>query len=305
MKKIILLILLIILTVLFFGIKQKDVQNISKKNQKIQVITSIYPLYYFATRIGGEKIDVYNIVPSGAEPHEYEPTAQDIARIERSDILIVNGVNLEPWAARLKKDLQGKNILMIIAGENLANLTMEEENKQIPDPHIWLSPPLAKKEIEKIAEAIAQTDKKNAEYYQSNASQLISEMDNLNNNYATGLSQCNQNKIITSHAAFGYMAQAYNLQQVSIAGLSTEEEPSIKQLAEIADFAKKNSVKYIFFERLVSPKLSETLAQEIGAQTLVLDPLEGISEDDMKAGKNYFTIMKENLTNLRTALECK
>ncbi len=304
MKKTLLLILIVIGAIIFFGINRIDNQKGTNDN-KLQVVTSIYPLYYFATQIGREKIDVYNIVPSGAEPHEYEPTAQDIARIETSDVIIVNGVKLEPWANRIKTDLQGKKTLLITVGDGLANLKLNEDNKNIIDPHIWLAPPLASIEIEKITQTLIQTDKTNAEYYRTNATQLISQMDDLNTAYINGLAQCGKKDIITSHAAFGYMAHTYGLRQVSIAGLSTEEEPSIKQLSQIADFAKKNSIKYIFFEELVSPKLSQTLAAEVGAQTLVLNPIEGISKEDMKAGKNYFTIMQDNLTNLRTALECK
>ena len=122
--------------------------------------------------------------------------------------------------------------------------------------------------------------------------------------YKQGLSSCEGKNIITSHAAFGYLAAAYGLNQVPIAGLSPDAEPSPRQLADIAKFAKDNQVKYIFFESLVSPKLSQTIATEVGAQTLVLNPIEGLSEEEMSHGKTYFSVMQDNLTNLRTALQC-
>lgn len=291
MKKLIPLFIFVIIVLIVIAVKQMIENTPKTHSDKLQVVTSIYPLYYFASQIGGNKTEVYNVVPAGAEPHEYEPTAQDIARIETSDILIVNGAKLEPWAGRIKKELQGKRTMVITLNDDLT------------DPHVWLSPPRAKEEIEKITQAFIQTDIENTDYYQANASLLISRLDDLNNKFVDGLSQCRRKDIITSHAAFGYLAQTYGLRQIPIAGISTSE-PSIKQLSQIADFAHNNNVKYIFVERLVSPKFSDTLAQEVGAQTLVLDPLEGISEHDMKAGKNYFTIMQDNLTNLRIALEC-
>ncbi len=133
---------------------------------------------------------------------------------------------------------------------------------------------------------------------------LNQKLDQLDKTYAEGLKTCKQKDIITSHAAFGYLATRYGLNQVAISGISPDEEPSSQQLAEVAKFAKENDVKYIFFESLVSPKLSETIAHEIGAKTLVLDPLEGISDDDIKQGKNYFTVMENNLKNLQKALQC-
>lgn len=303
MKKIFPILIFAVLAFILIMMNGMVGQDKSMKSQKLQVVTSVYPLYYFATQIGGDKVDVTNIIPAGAEPHEYEPTARDIASIEKSDLLILNGAKLEPWADRVKKDLQGTPVLIITAGEGLTDLALKENNTQITDPHIWLSPPLAKKEIEHITQGLIHADIQNTEYYQNNADSLIQKMDALHNEFVSGLAQCNQKNIVTSHAAFGYLARTYGLRQTPIATISTQE-PSIKQLAEIVDFMKQNNINYIFVERLVSPKLAETLSTEVGAQTLILDPIEGLSNQDMKAGKNYFTMMQDNLTNLRTALEC-
>ena len=164
---------------------------------------------------------------------------------------------------------------------------------------------MAKKEVEKIAQAIDQADPNNKSFYDQNTKNLEDKLDQLDNEYKTGLTSCQSKDIVTSHAAFGYLGTRYGLNQVAIAGLSPDEEPSSKQLVDVADFARKNNVKYIFFESLVSPKLSETIAQEIGAKTLVLDPLEGLSDDNIKQGKDYFSVMRDNLANLQTALQCK
>jgi len=275
------------------------------KNNKLQVTTSFYPLYFFASQIGGDKAEVQNITPSGAEPHDYEPTAQDIARIEKSNLLILNGGRLEAWGNKIKENIKGKQVITVIAGNGIANQQVFEDGKPILDPHVWLNPSLASIEVKAILNGFIQVDPINKSYYYENTNNLLSQLNEIDKEYKQGLMNCNQKDIVTSHAAFGHLGKAYGLNQVPISGLSPDAEPSSKQLAELSLFAKNHNVKYIFFESLLSPKLSETIAAEVGAKTIVLDPIEGVSDNDMKAGKNYFSIMKDNLTNLRLALECR
>jgi zinc transport system substrate-binding protein len=280
-------------------------QSNTAQSSKIQVAASFYPLYYFASRIGGEKADIINITPSEAEPHDYEPTAQDVAQIEKSKLLILNGGGLEAWADNIRENLNSVHTVIVIAGKGLINQQVMEEGEDIVDPHVWLSPPLAGQMVDKITGGFIKADPENARYYETNAGALKSRLRDLDNKYRQGLGNCAGHAIITSHAAFGYLATTYHFTQVPIAGLSPDAEPSPRQLAQIAEFARKNNVKYIFFETLVSPKLSETLAHEIGAKTLVLNPIEGLIKEDLAQGKNYFTEMETNLANLQTALKCK
>ena len=282
---------------------------------KLKVTTSFYPLYFFATQIAGNNGNVKNITPAGAEPHDYEPTAQDIARIEKSDLLILNG-GVEAWGDKIKDNLKDKNVEIIVAGDGLLNQQLTEQGKIAQDPHIWLDPTLAKKEVEKIKDGFIKKDPNNSSYYETNTKQLEDKLGQLDNTFKQGLSNCEKKDLVTSHAAFGYLASRYGLNQVPISGLSPDQEPSPKQLADVSNFAKKNNIKYIFFESLVSPKLSETIANEVGAKTLVLDPLEGLSDDEInkfatsqgsvvKSGKDYFSVMQDNLKNLQVALVCK
>lgn len=275
------------------------------KGAKITVVASFYPLYYFSERLGGDKADVYNLTPAGAEPHDYEPTAQDMALIESSNLLVLNGGNLEVWGDNIKNNLNPKQTVLVVAGEDLFNKRLIEGGENIVDPHIWLSPLLAEEMVNKILNGFQTSDPANAPYYMANAEVLKEDLKNLNADYSAGLKDCVLNDIITSHASFGYIAATYNLRQISIAGLSPEAEPSSKEIGVIAQLAKESGVKYIFFESLVSPKLSETIAMEIGAKTLVLNPLEGLTRAEINAGKNYFTEMRDNLNNLKIALECR
>jgi zinc transport system substrate-binding protein len=270
---------------------------------KLSVATSFYPLYFFTKAIGGDKVEVLNITPSGAEPHDYDPSTQDIAKIERSKLLVLNG-SVEAWGDKIKSLLQGTNVTVVTAGEGLLNKSLTENGQTMADPHVWLDPVLAKQEAHAIEQGLVSADPVNAAYYAQNEQALDAKLDQLDQTYKQGLARCSQKDIVTSHAAFAYLGSRYGLNQVPIAGLSPDAEPSAKQLADVANFAKTHGVKYIFFESLVSPKLSNTIAQEVGAKTLVLDPIEGVSDADQAAGQDYFTIMSANLKNLQTALGC-
>lgn len=291
-----------LLGLLFLG--SSFVSSPRNQEEKISVVTSFYPLYYLSERIGRDKADIHNITPAGAEPHDYEPTAQDVALIESSNLLILNGVNLESWGEDIKSNLS-EHTNLVIAGEGLVNQQIAEDGKTIMDPHVWLSPSLAGKMADKILVGFQVADPANISYYTANATALKEDLAGLDVDYSSGLKACVSRDIITSHSAFGYLALAYNLRQVSIAGLSPNAEPSPQEIAAIAKFAKENGVKYIFFESLVSPKLSETIATEVGVKTLVLNPIEGLTKDDISSGKNYFTEMRNNLKNLKIALQCQ
>jgi zinc transport system substrate-binding protein len=304
MKKlfIFLALILIIGVGIHFALKNKPV---SVQSNKLQVAASFYPYYFFASEIGGDKVNVVNITPAGAEPHDYEPTSGDIVQIEQSKLLIING-SVEAWGDKIKLDLKNKNTKVLETGNNLfTQKVTDEEGKTGIDPHIWLSPALAKKQVKAILAELLKIDPANRGYYYANANKLLAELDSLDNDYKAGLKSCQKKNIVTSHAAFGYLASDYGLTQVPIAGLSPDAEPSLKQLANIANFVRQNNIKYIFFESLVSPKLSETIASETGAKTLVLNPLEGLTPEEISQDTNYLTIMQNNLQNLRTALECK
>lgn len=288
---VIIAIVLMLFVGIFISVKNRNVPT--TMDNKMLVTTSFYPIYFLTARIGGDLINVENLTPAGTEPHDYELTSRDIIGIKKSKLLILNGGGLEPWDDKINMNISGPVILIL-----------SNELGDGKDPHIWLSPTLAIKIAERVAIELIKIDSKNQLYYESNLSVLKTELINLDSAYKTGLKKCQKKDFVTSHNAFGYLAGEYGLKQISIAGFSPEEEPSSKQLAEVAKFAKDNQIKYIFFESLVSPKLSETIAQEIGAQTLVLNPIEGLSEEELSQGKNYLTEMEKNLDNLKIALEC-
>lgn len=273
-------------------------------DKRLPVVASFYPLFFMAQQIGGDKAEVVNIVPAGAEPHDYEPTAQDMMRLENSRLIILNGGGLEAWSNNLEQNIDPKKTVIIVAGKDLVSQSLTDNGQTRLDPHIWLDPPLAKKMLANILKGFIQADPANQIYYQANAAALQARLTSLDTSYRQGLSHCQKKDIITSHAAFGYLATTYGLTQIPIAGLSPDAEPSPQQLANIIKFSKLNQVKYIFFESLTSPKLAQTIASELGAQTLVLNPLEGLTDQELAQGENYLSIMQANLKNLEIALVC-
>lgn len=251
------------------------------------------------------KAQVNNLTPAGAEPHDYEPTPEDLINIDHSLLLIVNGY-VEPWIDKVKSSLSIPDDRIVVVGKDLVSQKyQDEEGDFVSDPHIWLSPKLAKEQVKTISDRLKQSFPADSEQIVKNTQNLLSELDALDVAYTQGLSSCKYHDIITSHAAFGYLATDYGLHQVPITGLSPDAEPSASQMANLTEYVRKNQIKYVFFESLVSPKLSQTLAQAANAQTLVLNPLEGLTQEDLDSHRDFFSVMYDNLHNLELALECK
>jgi zinc transport system substrate-binding protein len=276
------------------AIKLKPEKLYWSHETKLHIAASFYTLGEFAEVVGKDRVEVRVITPPGTESHDYEPSPKDSEIVNSSDIFIYNGMGFDSWAEKSAQHMGEKAINSSTFIEPIGN-----------DPHFWLDPLSAVKIVEGIAKKLSIIDPNNGDYYTKNAQEYMRELRTLHLDYQNGLSSCNNRNIVVSHNAFSYLTSRYNINSLVIAGISPEEEPSPKYMAEIANQAKDLSVKYIFFESLVSPRLSQTIANEIGAQTLVLNPVEGLTDEDRSTGQNYITIMKANLENLRKAMQCK
>ncbi|MEO5361548.1 MAG: metal ABC transporter substrate-binding protein [Nitrospirota bacterium] len=270
-------------------------------NAAIKVAASIYPLANFAKQVGGSLIDVETIIPAGVEPHEFEPAPKDIRRIYSSRVFIFNGAGIDLWAEKIAPDLEKNGVLMV---NMTSGITLQHQHGRT-DPHVWLDPVLAQKEVEIIREAFIKADPENGQTYRANAEAYLGKLRAVDKKFTDGLKSCAARKIVVTHGAFAYLARRYNLETLVLSGLSPSEEPSPRRLGEAVKTARAQGIKHIFFESLVSPKIAETVAREIGASTLVLNPLEGLTPADAKAGRDYISIMEDNLKNLRIALSCQ
>jgi len=261
---------------------------------KLQAIASFYPLYEFAQQVGQDKVNVQLLVPEGVEPHDWEPTIQDVQLIQKSDFIIINGFGFENWVESLgEMNYQG----IVVDSSN--QIIKNNDEKSIlfnNDPHIWLNPILAKTQVQTIADEFSKSDPQNKKFYQKNAQSYMIELDKLDSKIRNDLSTCSQD-FIAFHDAFSYFAYEYNLHQHTI--LSSNDphsEPTAKTLENIINTARELEINIIFTEDTIDPRVSNVIANEINGKVLVLSPLE-ISGDG-----NYISRMTENLDNLKEAL---
>ncbi|MFF2910429.1 metal ABC transporter substrate-binding protein [Paenibacillus sp. NPDC057934] len=288
-------------------------------SHKLNIKVSFYPMYEFTKNITGDLADVEALIPPGIEPHDWEPTAQDMAQITKADVLIYNGAGMESWVDQVLDSASGSKLVAVEASKGLDIMEGAEEEEDEHDhahgegedhhhdhggldPHVWLDPALAVKEVQNIEAALAAAAPEHSEAFKANASAYISKLEALDQEYREAIKEVKRKDFITQHAAFGYLAKEYGLTQVPIAGLSPEEEPSAAKMAEIVEFAKTHNVKTIFFETLVSSSVADTIAKEIGAKTAVLNPIEGLTEEDRSHNLDYLGIMRQNLEALKIAL---
>lgn len=260
---------------------------------QLAVAASFYPLAEFAQQIGGDNVSVATITPPGSEPHDFEPSPQDLVAIYNAKVFVFNGSGLDAWAEKIAPDLLQKGIVVV------------KTTEQLSDPHTWLDPVLAQREVNLVRDALKQVDSARAADYNQRAEAYVQQLVALDQLYREGLAHCTLHDVVASHAALSYLAKRYGLTVTSIAGLDPEAEPSAQKLGEIADLVRTKHIAYIFFETLVDPKLAQTIANETGAKTLVFNPIEGLTAKELAAGKTYLSIMQDNLVNLKLALQCR
>jgi zinc transport system substrate-binding protein len=256
------------------------------------VVAAFYPLAYAAERIGGPSFNVQNLTPPGSEPHDLELTPQEVAAIQDASVVLYLSHGFQPAVSKAVEQARGKKV-EILAGLPLHPADGAEEGLTA-DPHVWLDPILFARVAARIGTALDRP-----------ATALVADLHKLDTEYRQGLSDCKRHEIVTSHAAFGYLAARYGLQQISITGLTPEAEPTPQQLAHVIQIVRRTHATTVFFETLVSPRLADTVAREVGARTAVLDPIEGLTPSEQKRGDNYLTLMRRNLTALRKALACR
>ena len=276
--------------------------NQTEDSSKIQAIASFYPLYDFAKEVGKDKVDVQLLVPSGVEPHDWEPTIHDVQLMQKSNLIIINGIGFENWVDSLEELNYSGNIvdtsegILILDSGIIDEHEADEHRHQSGDPHIWLNPVLAKIQVQNIADAFTQQDPENQEFYQTNAKNYIKKLDNLDNKIRNELSTCNRD-FIAFHDAFSYFADEYDLQQHTIiTSNDPHAEPTAKTLEKVINTARELKIQIIFTEETVDTRVSNVIANEIGGKILVLSPIE------IGADGNYISRMTQNLNNLKEAL---
>lgn len=269
----------------------------SAPGQGKSLVASFYPLAFAAEQIGGPTVEVTNLTPPGAEPHDVELSVRDVEGVRSADLVLYLGSGFQPAVERAVDGAGGEALDLL---EGLSKLEPTEGvedggNEDAADPHVWLDPLLYAEMAERIGEALGRPRA---------AEQLQRRLRDLHTDYEQGLADCQRREIVTSHAAFGYLAERYGLEQIAISGLSPEVEPTPRELERVVTEVRELGATTVFFETLVSPRLADTVARESGAEAAALDPLEGLTEEEVDRGSDYFSVMRDNLEALREALAC-
>jgi zinc transport system substrate-binding protein len=250
------------------------------------VVASFYPLAFAAEEVGDGRVEVSNLTPAGSEPHDLEVSPQDVAGIHDADLVLLLGRDFQPQLEDAAGS--GGGVLRLLDTPGLA---LHPDG----DPHVWLDPLRYATIVGRIGQALHEA---------TAAAGLQERLRALDREYRAGLADCERHEIVTSHEAFGYLAERYGLEQVAITGLSPEVEPEPAKLQHVVELVRARGVTTIYFETLVSPRIAETVARETGAKTAVLDPIEGLTKDELAGGDDYFSLMRKNLRTLREGLGC-
>lgn len=287
---------------------QEDAQP---KSDKLKVVTTFYPMYDFTKNVAGDKADVTLLLEAGTDTHGYEPSAKEVALISEADVFVYNSEEMEVWVPSVLDSIDTENTVVVNASEGISLLESTEEHEEEHeeeghhhevDPHIWLDPVLAQEEVSTIKEGLIAADPENKEVYETNAAAYNEKLEALNQEFEVAFSNAAKRNFVTEHAAFAYLANRYGLEQLSIAGISTEAEPSPAKLAELQDYVNENGIEYIYYAETSSSKIAETLANETDAKLEVLNPIEGITTEDQEKGIDYIQLMKNNLAALQKSI---
>lgn len=293
------LVLISALSLIVAGCGREAVRD--QGNGKLQVIASFYPVAEAAGRVAGARAEITNLTPAGTEPHDIELTPDQVDQLQDADLVLYLGGGFQPAIEKVvaRRDRASVDLLQALPLEKGA-----AEEGETSDPHFWLDPALMERAVERIQRALGDARPGDRAEIERNAAAYRGELRELDARYKTTLSTCRRRDLVTSHAAFHYLATRYGLSQEPIAGLSPETEPDPKRLAELTDLVRRRNATTVFYETLVSREVAETLARETGTRTAVLNPLEGLTSEQEGKGASYVSVMDENLAALKDALGC-
>ena len=308
------IILGVIVTLIIFSVvialSLADLKPKNVGSKKIKVVTTLFPLYDMAKNMGGDKAEVFLLLPPGVEAHTFEPKPSDIVKINQTDIFVYTGKFMEPWAEDIVNGIVNKNLIVVNAskGTKMIPGVFHDEDEPVGslDPHIWLDFDNAKIIAQNIAEAMEAKDPANKVFYKQNADDYNNKLTKLDISYRAVLSTCKNKEIIyAGHYAFGYLANRYGIKYLAAQGVSPDSEPTAKDLIKLVEQIKNDKIKYVFYEELTSSKIAETIAKETNAKMLLLNAAHNLTKEQFEQDMSFFEILNANLENLKIGLECK
>ncbi|WP_251866073.1 zinc ABC transporter substrate-binding protein AdcA [Enterococcus malodoratus] len=311
MKKKFVIALISLLALVGLGACKSNQAATKGKDEKLQIVATFYPMYDFTKNIVGDAGDVSLLIPAGSEPHDYEPSAKDMAKITEADAFVYHNENMETWVPRAAKSwkkgspnvIEGTKDMLLLPGgeeeEHDHDHGDEKGHHHELDPHTWLSPHRAIKEVTSIKDQLVKLYPKKKDVFEANAKKYLAKLEALDKNYSDTLKDAKQKNFVTQHTAFRYLALDYGLNQVGIAGINPDQEPDPSRIAKLKHYVEDNEIKYIYFENNNQGKTAKTLADETKVQLEVLNPIESLTNKQIDAGESYLSVMKENLMALK------
>ena len=281
--------------------------------EKLLVVTSIYPLEYFARRIGGEAVDVVNLVPPGMEAHTFELSPDGARTLAGAGVVVMNGLGLEPWLERALDALGERRPSIVVAAGVVeagvvepGSVTRAIAGDELgeADPHLWLDPLLAIAQAERVRDALVRAAPEEAERFDRGASALVEDLVALDSRFRSALASCRHDRFVTSHAAYAHLAARYGMEQMPVSGLSPDAKPSARRLAELSDEMTALGIRYVLVESASIGRLEQALAREVRAQVLTLHSLGSVTSGELAGGADYLSLMENNANVLAQALEC-
>lgn len=271
---------------------------------KLKVIASFYPMYDYAKNVGGERADVTCLIPVGVEPHEYDPTTSDILALNGAHVFILNGVIEESWAPELIASLNNKNLEVIDTSKGIPLVASMDADMPGNDPHLWLDPAEAVKQVAAIRDAFIRADPAGKDYYESNAAAYTRKLESLDAQFREIMPSCKKKEILITHATLAYFCREYGCTQVPIEGVNAEGEPTPAVVAAIVEQAKADNITVVFTERLYSPQIAQSIADEIHGIVAVFNTVHGLTAEEQRRGVDYISQMQENVKTIKESLDC-
>ena len=295
----------------------KEKNTADSKKDTLDIYTTVYPLQYFTEAIGGEYVNVDTVYPPGTDEHSFDPSQKDIVKMAESDLFFYIGYNLEGFVTKAEPILSKEGVTTVAVGETVhldaPEHAHEDEHEHAHEedghdhggvnPHLWLDPIYSIEMAKSIRDELTKQMPEKKEYFNSHFNELAKKLNALDEKLATTIEAGRTKKIIVSHSAYGYWEERYGLEQIGVTGLTSSNEPSQKELAKIVTMADEEDLNYVIFEQNISSKLTEIIQKEMGAKSLTLHNLSVLTDNDIKAGEDYFSLMEKNIKTLQTALQ--
>jgi zinc transport system substrate-binding protein len=270
----------------------------------LKVLATFYPLYDFAQNVGGNKTDVSILVPETVDVHDFEPTPSSVAEVAGADVLIYNGAGLEPWISQIVSASENTKLIQVDTSHGIQLLQVSPEfqrNNQTFDPHIWLDPVLAKQQVNNILQGLIRADSADSQYFTQNAEAYKVKLDTLNSEAVNATTNVATRYFVTFHEAFAYFAKRYDLTQIPIAG-PFQEEPTPSDIQNVIDATRQYHLLYVGYESLENPAISQSISRDTNATLILMNPIEGLTAQQKAAGKDYISLMQEDIANIGLAL---